>query len=283
VGTPHGAVFNTFESHTGLAGTDSKSNAITNGTRRCYLGGSDILNPGGVFLAADGRGTWLPWPGVVDPLVLATGRPDAAYLWPITRLLNPNFKGVIYVDHKVAISGQVRSRVTLAATHNIIVVDDLTYVTNPGAGTCKDILGVFSGIDVVIADNLIQDPIPPLTGQGAVTWDDSRDEFLHGVVLALDNFTVQQYNTGSTSAEPCSTTTWGRGCLYLTGGIIQKQRGAVGTSGGTGNLKRYSYDACAFTNPPPYFPTTGHFARGHYYEVEPTGFNIGTYWSLLIP
>jgi hypothetical protein len=48
-------------------------------------------------------------------------------------------------------------------------------------------------------------------------------------------------------------------------------------------VKRYQYDQCGANNPPPYFPTTGHFVRGHYYEVDPTGFDVNAYWSLLVP
>ena len=39
----------------------------------------------------------------------------------------------------------------------------------------------------------------------------------------------------------------------------------------------------ATTSPPPYFPTTGHFVRSRYFEVDPTGFNIATYWAQLVP
>ncbi|NIP78739.1 MAG: hypothetical protein GWM90_05865, partial [Gemmatimonadetes bacterium] len=53
-------------------------------------------------------------------------------------------------------------------------------------------------------------------------------EFIHAVVLALDQFTVENYSSGSDSAEPCEGTTNGRGCIYLTGGIVQAQRGPVG-------------------------------------------------------
>jgi hypothetical protein len=283
-GTPHGTTFVTFESHVLPTGTDSKSNAPSNGTRRCYLGGSDILNPLGAFLPADGRGTWLAWPGAVDPRVTAVAvAGQAPFLWPITRVLNPNFKGVIHVDGKVAVSGKLRGRVTLAATGNIILADDVTYVTNPGAGNCKDILGMFSGDSIVVADNLLNDPIPWLQGQGAVQWDETPDEFIHGFVLALEIFTVQQYYQGSTNASLCGTANSGRGCLFLTGGIIQTRRGAVGLTNGSGYIKRYSYDQCGLTSPPPYFPTTGHFARGHYFEVEPTGFDIAAYWDLLTP
>jgi len=287
LGTLHPLTFLTFADpiHVAGAGSDSKTNAPGSGgtSRRCYLGGSDILNAGGLFAPLDARGAWLAWPGVVDPRVTLVAGVQAPYLWPINRVLNPNFRGVVYVEGKVAVSGRLRGRVTLAASGNIIIADDVNYVTNPAAATCVDILGVFSGADIVVADNLLNDPIPWLSGQSAVTWDDTKDEFIDGFVLALNIFTVQQYNSGSTSAESCLPATNGRGCLFLTGGIIQKQRGAVGLTSGQGYIKRYSYDACGLSDPPPYFPTTGHFVRGHYFEVEPTNFNIASYWSLLIP
>jgi hypothetical protein len=289
-GANHAALgFVTFANHpvAWAAGNDSKSNAPNNGgtTRRCFLGGSDILNPLGAFLPADGRGTWLAWPGAVDPRVIAVvGAVQAPYMWPITRGLNPNFKGVVHVEGKVAVSGKLRGRVTLAATGNIILADDVTYVTNPGSGNCKDILGMFSGDSIVVADNLLNNPVPYIgSSTTPVQWDETQDEFIHGFVLALEIFTVQRYNFGSTNASLCGTANSGRGCLFLTGGIIQKQRGAVGLTNGSGYIKRYSYDQCGLENPPPYFPTTGHFARGHYFEVEPTGFDVAAYWSLLTP
>lgn len=257
---------------------------VSGPNRRCYLGGSDSLF--GAFTANDGFGSYVPWSGAVDPAVTAVVGPvQAQYLIPITRQFNPSFKGVIYVDGKVAISGVLRGRVTLAATQDIIYVDDLTYATNPGAGTCNDILGLFAGNNIVVSDNTINAPVRPrgpATGN-YLTYDNSSDEFLHAVALALNIFTVENYNSGATNTEACEATSWGRGCLYLTGGIIQKQRGAVGTTAGTGNLKRYSYDQCAYSNPPPYFPTTGHFGRGRYYEVNPVNFDVATYWAALAP
>jgi hypothetical protein len=148
-------------------------------------------------------------------------------------------------------------------------------------------LGLFSATDVVMSDNLINGPARLEDGGSGqyYTLDNDAHEFVHGVILGLSNFLVENHNAGpnnsATGRENCETTQWGRGCLYLTGGIIQETRGAVGTTGGTGHLKRYSYDACAFSNPPPYFPTTGHFAKGHYFEIDPTGFNIATYFALL--
>jgi cytoskeletal protein CcmA (bactofilin family) len=266
-------------------GIDSWVAAVSSSTRRCYLGGADSL--WGSFQANDAKGHWLPWPGAISPLV--AGRPDAAYLWPISRALNPSFKGVIYVSGNVAISGVLRGRVTLAATGNIVIADDMTYATNPGAGTCNDILGLFAGNDVVMADNTLNSPVRPKTsgnGNNYFTYDDTKDEFVDAVILALNQFTTENYASGSTTSEACENKPWGRGCLYLTGGIIQNTRGAVGTIwnvGGTGYMKRYSYDACAYSSPPPYYPTTGHFARAHYFEIDPRGFNVANYFAMLTP
>ena len=57
------------------------------------------------------------------------------------------------------------------------------------------------------------------------------------------------------------------GTLKVLGGIIQKQRGPVGTLNGstgqqsTGFNKNYIYDTRLSTNPPPFYPTTGQFER----------------------
>ena len=253
---------------------------------RCYLGGTDLLNANKAFNPnLDGHGTWLQWTGPVDPRVLAV-RSDAQYLWPITRALNPNFRGVVFVNGKVAVSGKLRGRLTLAATGSIIVADDIRYVTIAGSANCSDILGLFSGGDIVVADNLLNDPTPYYvknTPKVTSHYDETPDEFIDGFVLALGSFTAWNYDKGPTNGEPCGGVKAERGCLFVAGGVIQTTRGAVGRTSGEGYVKRYSWDQCGSTNPPPYFPTTGHFVRGHYYEVDPTGFNVNSYWSLLVP
>ena len=259
--------------------------AVQSATRRCYLGGADSLYNG--FQSSDAYGGWLQWtasaayPGTLAPGVAA--RPDKDYLFPLARIYNPNFKGVISVTGKVAVSGVVRGRVTLTATDNIILADDVIYATDPGAGLCQDMLGIFSGQKVVVADNLLNAPQKPSASNDYITYDDTKDEFFHGIILALDIFTVEKYNNGSRNDESCEATVWGRGCIYLTGGVIQTTRGAVGLSNGSGYLKRYSYDGCAAEEPPPYFPTTGHFSGGQYYQVDPTGFSVPVYYEMLTP
>jgi len=275
--------------NSGLSANQQRAMLDGSAGRRCYLGGSDSLNVGGNFTASPpndpGNGGWVPWPGTVDVNVAAAraGFGDANYLWPINRTFNPNFKGVIFIDGKVGISGRVRGRITIAATDDIIILDDLTYATDPGNGTCEDMVGLFSGDDVRIAENPLTNPWGSW-GYSYRTFDDTKDEFVHAVVLALDIFTVENFDQGSSTAEPCEGNSTGRGCLYLTGGIIQKTRGAVGTiwnggGSGTGYVKRYSYDPCAAQQPPPYFPTTGHFEKGQYYEIDPAGFNITSYFQ----
>ena len=266
-----------------VAAADHPYNSVSAGTalrsanRRCYLGGHDSIYGG--FNSNDGHGTWLTYPGAVSPRL--AGRADRNFLFPTTRRLNANFKGVIHVEGKVVLSGTLRGRITVAATDDIILGDDLVYATDPGAGTCVDILGLFAGDKVIVADNTQNAP-QRISGSYR-TFDDTSDEFFHGTVLALDIFTVQNYGSGARSSEPCEGTSNGRGCLYLTGGIIQETRGAVGTTGGTGYIKRYSYDKCGATQPPPYFPTTGYFAKGQYYQVDPSGFSIDDYFSTITP
>jgi hypothetical protein len=274
---PHAPNFSPTSAHPGSGG-HAKQASLNDNSARCFLGGDPALTNGFVANNADGR--WIAWGGAVDPRVAAARPADAGYLHPITRALNPNFKGVIYVTGKVMISGTVRGRVTLASPTAIIIGDNVRLATDPSMGICDDILGLVSGADVIVSDNMMNAPV---NVQGSA-WKTMRpvgnqDEVIHAVVLALNIFTVENYGTGPTNREQCGTTNWGRGCLALTGGIIQRTRGAVGTGSGTGNLKRYQYNACAYTDPPPYFPTTGRFARNRFYDINPIGFTAADWFA----
>jgi hypothetical protein len=273
----------TFSSVLSDAEGHTASEILNSSTRRCYLGGADELNadsanPDGVFVKTDSRGGWLKYPGTIHPDV--DDEPDGKYLFPLDRRFNPAFRGVVYVQGKVVVSGRLRGRLTVVSDQNIIIGDDMVYATDPGAGTCTDILGIYAAVTVSLADNTLNAPQSPSSGVRR-TYDDTADEFIHASVLALNDFVVENYAGGSTSAEPCNTTPWGRGCLHLHGGLVQEHRGAVGTTGGTGYIKRYTHDTCTFTAPPPYFPATGHFSRSRYYEVDPTGFDIQAFYDAL--
>jgi hypothetical protein len=285
--------------------------------RNCLLGGDPRLyaSVNAVDAVASANafsawGSWLPSTAAMAsvPGALSAVRSDGGFLFPTTRDYNPDFKGVIFVDGSVAISGRLRGRVTVAATGHIYFVDDLTYETSPGSGTCQDILGVFSQDEVRVADNTRNHRVRlPSVGSGQPLrypdYGNPNGTTIDGIVLALESFTTESFGTadyqsllngvGATAtptayfrdceASAIATRPWARGCLYLTGGIIQRVRGPVAQlTGGatyTGYAKRYDYDQCGATQPPPYFPTTGRFFQGQVYNVDPVGFDIDQYWA----
>ncbi len=274
-----GGVFTSFNS---MATTAQKNAAFNSGSAACFLGGDERLNSG-VFDPNEGGGNWIAYGGAPAPGLCAI-RPDCGYLHPLTRNVNINSKGVVFIDGKVAASGVVRGLTTLAASDDIIIVDDITQDTDPAANLCdRDILGLFSQHDVILAHNTRNSPWRRPGSSPYRTMGSTNHETIHAVVLALNIFTVQNYSTrpdaGSNGRQNCELVNWGRGCLYLTGGIIQTTRGAVGLTSGAGNLKRYDYNTCAATTPPPYFPTTGVFIRNHVYDIDPAGFDVLAWYA----
>jgi hypothetical protein len=280
---------------------------VSNGTRmvRCYMGGDSMLTKPGAganwMLAAnqpDG-GAWVAAPSGIQATL--AGIPALAalsyknYLFPLSRSYNPNFKGVIYVAGKVILDGVIRGRVTVAASGNIIFGDDVTYFQNPATRDCTtgDIAGYFSGQSIIISNNTLNSPQTLNTNGSQISGPSGTfrsytpipSETIHGFFLTLKTFGAETYNMGSDDAEPCNTggsSTVGRGCLNTYGGIIQKNRGAVtqtGGGGGTGYAKRYQYDACGATDPPPYYPTTGVFVKNRYYEMDPTRFSVAGWYT----
>ncbi len=254
---------------------------------RCYLGGSNQLNSsavGGTFVVNNAYGTWIPYTGTVDSRLVSLGRADRNYLFPLSRSLNVNFKGVIYVNGKVGVSGVVRGRVSVVSPNSIIILDDLRQANDPSTGLCNDIIGLITSGNIVLSENLLNAPQFSNSGSTAYkSFDDTSDEFIQAVMLTLGIFTDENHTLGplatSTGRENCESIQWGRGCLYVTGGIVQETRGAVGTGSGTGHKKRYSYNACAGTNPPPYFPTTGRFEPNRIYEMDPVGFSAAAWFA----
>lgn len=271
---------------------------------RCYLGGDSILTWTGAGTAGanwpttghyDG-GSWIQAPAAVQAALAAlgpviTGRPDANYLFPLNRAWNPSFKGVVYVAGKVIVDGVIHGRVTVAASGNIVFGNDVTYFQNPATRDCAtgDIAGYFSGQSLIVSNNTINAP-QTLNDNGSLassaatfrSYDDTDDETIHGFFLTLRTFGAEGNGVGSTTAQPCTiggTFAAGRGCLNTYGGIIQADRGAVGTTAGTGYIKRYQYDPCGATNPPPYYPTTGVFVKNRFSTLDPTRFNVAQWYA----
>jgi hypothetical protein len=274
-----------------LNGTDPRRAAGTLYTAaEINKGGTDTtFTPIGVY------GRWTQYAGAVAPPADTSFRNnrkwDGLFLHPIDRKYNSTSRGVIYVDGNVGVSGTLNGRVTLYSLGTVVLLDDIRYANDPVRGVCRDILGIIAARDVVIADNAINTPPSVVPGNKTPQYyslDDTKDMYIHAVMMALkSSFRVEAYNLGPTDVNDCATATAvvnnGRGCIYLSGGIIQLARGAVGTSGGTGYTKRYSYDRCAVVNPPPYFPTTGRFQDNRYIELDPAGFDHKAYFKSITP
>jgi len=190
---------------------------------------------------------------------------------------------VIYAAGPVGVSGVVNGLVTLYSRGNISVLDDVRYANDPVLGLCKDIFGIVTDQEVVVADNMLNSPISTSLDKDDfdyVSADDTPHLYLHAVVMTLNtSFKVEHHDQGAYRDLNCEGEQNGRGCLYLSGGVIQESRGPVGNSSGTGFLKRYSYDRCAVQSPPPYFPTTGRFQDNRYMELDPAGFKPDKYFE----
>jgi hypothetical protein len=280
----------------------TQSLQVTNS--RCFLGGDDnltVVSGRNTFASADSLGSWMRYTPTPDPAVIAglknaaSGTVDttlaartlqAQYLWPLARRYDPRFTGVIYVTGRLAVSGVVHGRVTVVASDNVIIADDLTYAIPPDSVPCSaaDVLGLLSLGSIYMSDNVLNTPQPWGASGEYKTYAATPDEFVQSVLLTQQSFGVENFGHGPTTAEPCGTRPTGRGCLNETGGLIQAHRGGVGTTSGTGYSKRYTYDRCAAEAPPPHFPTTGRFFGGRTYaEIDPQGFDVAGFFRAHTP
>ena len=276
-------------------------------SRRCYLGGDARLTNGWVANTPvpGNYGQWLRWPGYgagAAPAAIANGTIHPAlggglvgnamadYLWPINRPFNPNFSGVIYVNGSVGISGIVRGQVTVAASGNVLLADDLIYVTAPGSipdcnqngAVWADMLGVLTAQFFVIEDNSVNSPFQAGTVNYVKGYDETADETIHGAVLTLNSVMSEALGTGSDNSEVCAGNPVGRGCFNMVGAAIQGKNAArmQGSGGGaTGWNPQWTYDRCDGIKGPPYFPTTGRYYKNRYYEIDPVGFTVAGWFA----
>jgi hypothetical protein len=129
------------------------------------------------------------------------------------------------------VSGTLRGRLTVAAENNIVIVGNTTYQTTGAAST--DMLGL-------VANQFVQ-VYHPVNSSGTNLASFTSPQ-IHAAMLALGHsFIVQNYDEGAQL-----------GTITVNGGIAQKWRGPVGTSGGTGYLKNYGYDSRLQYASPPY-------------------------------
>lgn len=269
----------------------SKESAFDNANTKCFLGGDPRLNATGVFTATDSAGDWLPRTSGTVPAVVAA-RPDGAYLWPLSPAYNPNFRGAIFVEGRVGVSGTVRGRVTLASRNNLMILDDLVQATSPAttSGTCRpddDIVGLFAGEGVLFADNQVQTPQRRRNNTNAAWLTPYRDLGaspavpdirLHAVALALKSVATEHYSPGTSASADYIL----RGTVRQIGGRIQSRAGTMNVASGSdfhGYVSDISYNRCAMNYPPPYFPTTGRWTLSQFFEIDPQGFNVADWFA----
>lgn len=147
--------------------------------------------------------------------------------------------GALFVNGgDLTVSGTLNGQLSIGTNRNIVISNNITYNTDPRVDpTSLDTLGLIAEKDVVISQNAPQ------------------DVEINASIMALgDSFTVESWWQGPA-----------KGTLTVYGGIIQDERGPVGTFNSSTNTKvsgyskDYQYDARLMTEPPPFYPTTGDY------------------------
>ena len=214
-------------------------------------------------------GAWRAYGGTSNlPANLGPVRQTAerAYLWPISTTYNPNYRGVIYADGNLFVSGTVRGRATLFVNGPVSLIDDVMYDRPPAdtGNLCRNSLGLIAKDSIMVADNAINrsrwykdSPGDSIMGGG------NRDFVFHGTLMALGG-SVSAFNpSGTIKTNPVATCPTGSafttsgGCMQVVGGTIMNTyappyNSAVANSG----LRPLrELDPCQLQNRrPPYFP-----------------------------
>ncbi len=130
----------------------------------------------------------------------------------------------------VYISGSYTTSLTVAAANDIMLAGSLTTSGSGSTLTGNAVLGLIANRFVRVEHSCIA----PVVAQSDPVYD--------AAILALQHsFIVDDYSCGAQL-----------GNLTVNGAIVQMYRGPVGTSGGTGYLKAYSYDDRLQYLAPPY-------------------------------
>jgi Tfp pilus assembly protein PilX len=256
------------------------------GTDTTWTGG-DVTDPA----HPTRMGHWLSYPGATPGVFTAAFKathPDWAYLFPIDKTYNPNFKGVIAVHGSVGVSGVVQGHVTMYSDGSVGILDNLR-LSDDADTTCKHLIGIVAGNYISPTDNGVNAP----GGDNTVRINmrgSSSDLWVESTVFSLTSWGVEGLvpDAGALFVplqQPCNGQLYARGCLHVQGSIIQDTRHTVnsgnGTTTGYGYAKAYNYDVCAAVNPLPYFPATGRYTVNNYYESDPVHFNVAALFAAL--
>jgi hypothetical protein len=138
----------------------------------------------------------------------------------------------------VYVHGYYDEPLTIVSDHDIIVMANMTGLTNPGLTTDVDANGnpVGSATLGLVASDFVRVMHSANEVPSAVTID--------AAILTLQHsFIVDNYDTGDATPQPY---------LNIHGAIAQRYRGTVGTVGASGYLKNYNYDDRLHVLLPPY-------------------------------
>ncbi|MFH1458196.1 MAG: DUF4900 domain-containing protein [Candidatus Omnitrophota bacterium] len=147
--------------------------------------------------------------------------------------------GALFVNKgNLTVSGTLNGRLTVGASKDIIIPNNILYTDDPRTNpNSDDVLGIIAEGDVVVNDTA------------------PTNLEIDGSIMALDtSFMRENWWKGPP-----------KGTLTVYGGIIQEERGPVGTFNGatgqklSGYSKNYSYDPRLLNAPPPFMPTTGDY------------------------
>ncbi len=147
--------------------------------------------------------------------------------------------GAIFVNGgNASVSGKLGGQLTIGTSRDLIITNNLRYANNPQTNPqSNDVLGLIAEGNVVIAQTA------PYNLQ------------VQASIMALNtSFSVENWWVGPP-----------KGVLNVYGGIIQKNRGAVGTfSSSTGQKlsgysKDYWFDTRLANLAPPFYPTSGQY------------------------
>ncbi|OQX81323.1 MAG: hypothetical protein B6D56_02590 [Candidatus Omnitrophica bacterium 4484_70.1] len=147
--------------------------------------------------------------------------------------------GAVFVSGgNVYVEGTLKGRLSIGTDRDLVVKNNILYKDNPEDNpSSQDMLGLIAEGDVVISK------------------DAPYDLEIDASIMALgDSFIVEEWWKGPP-----------KGTLKVLGGIIQKERGPVGTFNGStgeklsGYTKDYVYDERLKDKNPPYYPATGDY------------------------
>ncbi len=157
--------------------------------------------------------------------------------------------GALFVNKgTLTISGTLDGRLTAGASDDVIIPSNIIYKDNPRTNpNSNDTLGLIGEKDIVIDD------------------DASTNLEIDACIMAMGtSFMVENWQTIAA-----------KGTLTVYGGIIQDERGPVGTFNSqtgqkiSGYSKDYLYDTRLLASPPPYMPTTGDYVTLSWEEDQP--------------